>query len=163
MAEVVESHKNEVVIDCSLLSEEERGELEAFVRAQPEVRSVSSPRIDIWASAYHWYLPDTIDHLAKVPWNLVVQFGKAVGAQVAARVLTSRINEFWKERQAKRKSQRQTEARKAKPRRVRQGKATPRKAKLTDAKRRARQNKENYEWVLGSDGRTIKSVRKTED
>jgi len=37
----VEPPKDEVVIDCSSLSEEEQGELEAFLKAQPEVRSVS--------------------------------------------------------------------------------------------------------------------------
>jgi hypothetical protein len=164
-SKIAEPPKFDAVIECSSFPEDQRSELEAFLKSQPEIRSVSrvTPDRDGASHQYADRLGDTIGliitHLQWDKWDLAVQFVDEVAAGVTTGVVLLGINEFWKRLQAKRKKKRQAQSRKAKPRRAESRTAIPRDAK----RRHARQKNENYEWVLGSDGRTIKSVKKTED
>jgi hypothetical protein len=74
MTRIIELPKNEVTIESPGLSDDERQDLEVFLKAQPGIQDVSR-RMYARDSAFD---RDTIGFLTQIPWDLVVVVGNSV-------------------------------------------------------------------------------------
>lgn len=93
MTEILESPKNEVLIEYSSLSDMERKELEVFLKAQPEVESVGR-RMRVMDSASPGDNLGLILTPTHIPWDHVLHLAKDVAGRAAPALVVELIRRY---------------------------------------------------------------------
>jgi hypothetical protein len=87
MSELIESPRNEITIEFSGLSVEERDELETFLTAQPEVHDVRRR----YQVRDHAPGQDTLGLITHVVYHFALELAKGVARNVAANAILERL------------------------------------------------------------------------
>jgi hypothetical protein len=87
MSELIESPRNEITIEFSGLTVEERDELETFLRAQPEVQDVRRR----YQVRDHAPDQDTLGLITHVVYHFALDLAKGVARSVAANAILERL------------------------------------------------------------------------
>ena len=101
MSDVIEPPKNEIVIECSMLSADETRELETFLESQRDVE-------DVLRQAYtkdHALNREILGWITQVRWDLVVVLGKSM--QEAAPYIVSLVTLYLTARNNRRQQEKE--------------------------------------------------------